>query len=446
MDWYYYIALAAIVSQLLFLLQTYNNYRYSLKKYRKERSWYRPRTVLIVPCKGLDSAFRENISSFFELDYDNYLLWFVVADESDPAYSELHELKNQLQSRSKVQDVQIFVAGQGCSCSQKIHNLLYCYQKVGEGIDVLAFADSDICVRSNWLSHLVYPLRKGKNGAASGYRWFVPEKNNLASLALSALNAKVAQLLGNTHFNQAWGGSMAIRVEVFRRLELDKLWQTTLSDDLSLSCAVKKAGMKVIFVPACLVASYEATKWRELFEFGRRQFLITRVSAPKTWWFGLFSSLYGVLGVWGAAGLAVWLANSRFEIRDSRFPAVLAAVAVVFFLSQLLRAILRQKMAHRILDLRCTIFDCGCTEGSAPIVNHKSKVINQMKAACAADVLGFWLWSILMLLLIVSSAFGRTVYWRGIRYRLLSATETIVVGEKESAEPTRTPQSQAEKI
>jgi ceramide glucosyltransferase len=460
MDWYYYIALAAIASQLLFLLQTYNNYRYCLKKYRKERSWYRPRTVLIVPCKGLDSGFRENISSFFELDYEDYLLWFVVADESDPAYSELHELKNQLASRSKAQDVQIFVAGQGRSCSQKLHNLLYSYHKVGEGIDVLAFADSDICVRSNWLSHLVYPLRKEKNGAASGYRWFVPERNNLASLALSALNAKVAQLLGNTHFNQAWGGSMAIRVDVFRRLGLDKLWQTTLSDDLSLSCAVKKAGMRVVFVPACLVASHEATGWRQLFEFGRRQFLITRVSAPRTWWFGLFSSLYGILGVWGAVGLALWLANSRFEIRNSKFPAVLAMMAVVFFFSQLLRAVLRQKMARRILDLESWQGRPGCASSRYPaggneqgqdalaneqIENHKSKIINRMRAACIADVLGFWLWSILMLLLIISSAFGRTVCWRGIRYRLLSATETIVVGEKECEEP-RTPQSQSEKV
>lgn len=412
MDWYYYIALAAIASQLLFLFQTYNNYRYNLKKYRKERSWYRPRTVLIIPCKGLDSAFRENISSFFALDYEDYLLWFVVADESDPAYRELHDLKNQLASRSKAREVQIFVAGQGRSCSQKIHNLLYCYHKVGEGIDVMAFADSDICVRSNWLSHLVYPLRKERNGAASGYRWFIPKRSNLASLALSALNAKVAQLLGNTHFNHAWGGSMAIRVDVFRRLGLDKLWQTTLSDDLSLSCAVKRAGMRVIFVPACLVASHESTGWRELFEFGRRQFLITRVSAPRTWWFGLFSSLYGILGVWGAAGLAFWLANSRFEIRNSKFPAVLAIVAIVFFFSQLLRAMMRQKMARKILDCPLT------TE-------------NRMRAACAADVLGFWFWTILMLLLIVSSAFGRTVCWRGIRYRLRSPTETIVVGEAE---------------
>lgn len=399
MGWYYYVALVAIGSQLLFLLQAYSNYRYCLKKYRKERSWYCPRAVLIVPCKGLDSAFRENITSFFELDYKNYLLWFVVADESDPAYGELHELKNRLQARSNARDVQIFVAGQGQTCSQKIHNLLYCYERIGDDIDVLAFADSDIRVRSNWLSHLVYPLRKEKNGAASGYRWFVPKKNNLASLALSALNAKVAQLLGNTPFNQAWGGSMAIRVQVFRRLGLDKLWQRTLSDDLSLSRAVKKAGMKVAFVPACLVASHEAIRWRELLEFGRRQFLITRVSAPKTWWFGLSSGLYAVLGVWGAAGLAIYAA----EIQQPNL-VLFATVPVVFFLSQLFRAILRQKMA-------CKLFP------------HERRA---MRVACAADVLGFWLWSLLLLLMIVSSAFGRTICWRGIRYRLLSATETVV--------------------
>jgi len=418
MDWYYYIALAAIVSQLLFMLQTYNNYRYALKKHRKERSWYRPRTILIVPCKGLDSAFHENITSFFNLDYENYLLWFVVADESDPAYAQLCDLKERLQRGSKAKEVQVLVAGPGQSCSQKIHNLLYCYKRIGDptlargqappadaGIDVMAFADSDVCVRSDWLSHLVYPLRKEKNGAASGYRWFVPKRNNFASLALSALNAKIAQLLGNTRFNQAWGGSMAIRVGVFRRLGLDRIWQTTLSDDLSLSGAVKKAGMKVAFVPACLVASHEAMNWRGLFEFGRRQFLITRISAPKTWWFGLCSSLYSVLGLWGGVALALYAARIQNE-----HVFFFASVPIVFFLGQLARAILRQRMARRLLGNE-----------------HRA-----MRAACRADCFAFWFWSLVLLLLIVSSAFGRTICWRGIRYKLLSATETIVVGKEKS--------------
>jgi cellulose synthase/poly-beta-1,6-N-acetylglucosamine synthase-like glycosyltransferase len=405
MDWYYYIALAAIVSQLLFLLHTHNNYRQALKKHKKERSWYRPRTVLIVPCKGLDSAFHENITSFFNLDYDGFLLWFVVADESDPAYAHLCELKNRLEAGSKAKDVRVLVAGPGQSCSQKVHNLLYCYKRIGDDVDVLAFADSDVCVRGNWLSHLVYPLRKEKNGAASGYRWFIPKKNNLASLALSALNAKIAQLLGNTRFNQAWGGSMAIRVGVFRSLGLDQTWQTTLSDDLSLSGAVKKAGLKVAFVPACLVASREQMTWRGLFEFGRRQFLITRVSAPKTWWFGLCSSLYSVLGLWGGAALTLYAASIQ-----SQHVLFFAAVPIVFFFGQLARAILRQRMACKLLS------------------NER----HAMQAACAADCLAFWLWSLVLLLLIVSSAFGRTICWRGIRYKLLGATKTIVVGKEES--------------
>ena len=48
--------------------------------------------------------------------------------------------------------------------------------------------------------------------------------------------------------------------------------------------------------------------------------------------------------------------------------------------------------------------------------------------ACAADILFFWLWSLLLLLFIISSAFGRTITWRGIRYKLLGPTQTIVLG------------------
>ena len=400
MDWYFYIALVAIISQLIFLFHTYSNCRYALKKYKRKRSWYRPRTVLIIPCKGLDSSFRENITSFFNLDYENYLLWFVVADESDPAYRELCDLKKQLEADSKAQDVQVFIAGYGQSCSQKIHNLLHCYEKISDDIEILAFADSDICIRSNWLSHIVYPLRQSKNGVASGYRWYIPKENNLASLALSAMNAKIAQLLGNTPFNQAWGGSMAIRVDVFRKLGLDKIWPKVLSDDLSLSSAVKKAGLKVAFVPACLVASYERATWRSLFEFSRRQFLITRLSTPKIWWIGLLSSFYSVLGTWATAGLAIYAAT----IQHKDLP-VFVAVPVVFFVGQLVRVILRQRMARKLL----------------------SQELRAMRAAYMADILAFWLWSLLLLFLIIASAFGRTICWRGIRYKVLGPTETIIV-------------------
>jgi len=370
---------------------------------------------LIVPCKGLDPAFQKNITSFFNQDYENYLLWFVVADEQDPAYSELCKLKDQISQTSKAKDVQVLIAGkidERQKCSQKIHNLLHCYERISDVVEVLAFADSDVCVRGDWLSHLIWPLRQYRYGAASGYRWFIPAKLNLASLALSAVNAKVVQLLGNTRFNQAWGGSMAIRVDIFRKVGLDKIWPKTLSDDLSLTYAVKKAGMKVTFVPACLVASYESATLGGLFEFGRRQFLITRISSPGTWLFGLFSSLYSVLGLWATAALAVYAAI----IADKNL-TLFAAVPIVFFAGQLIRAILRQDMAKKLLTYE---------------IQDSNDKQQAMKAACAADILLFWLWSLLLLFFIISSAFGKTIRWRGIRYKLLGPLETITIGEKVS--------------
>ncbi|MHC4475053.1 MAG: glycosyltransferase family 2 protein [Planctomycetota bacterium] len=403
MDWHDYIAWAAIVSQLVFLVQCYRNYLYALSKYKKQRLSYRPRTALLIPCKGLDAAFDENITSFFRQDYEGYVLWFVVAEKSDPAYERLCELKERLSNDSKAQEVRILIAGQGKFCSQKIHNLLYCCERISGDIEVLAFADSDASVRPDWLSHLVWPLHQSKNGAASGYRWFIPQQNNPASLALSAVNGKIAQLLGNSRLNLAWGGSMAIRVDVFREVGLDNIWPKALSDDLSLSYAVRKAGKKITFVPACLVASYESMTWRQLFEFGRRQFLITRVSAAATWWFGLLSSLYSIAGLWGGAAWAIHAATI-----GAKNVGLYAAVPIVFLVGQYIRAILRQAMVSKLL----------------------AEDVPRMKSAMLADLLACWMWSLLLLALILSSALGRTITWRGIRYKLLGPTETVVIGGK----------------
>ncbi|MBA7666708.1 hypothetical protein ES703_74789 [subsurface metagenome] len=193
---------------------------------------------------------------------------------------------------------------------------------------------------------------------------------------------------------------MAIKVDVFRQIGLDKIWPKVLSDDLSLSRAVKKAGKRVTFVPACLVASYEATTWRKLFEFGRRQFLITRVSAPRLWWFALLGSLCSVLGLWGGAGLALYAA----AIGEKNL-TLFAAVPISFFVSEVGRAVLRQKMISKLLK-----YDWP-----------------KMRAACAADILACWIWSLLLLFFIISASFGRTICWRGVRYKLLGPTKTIVL-------------------
>ena len=402
MQWYTFIAWAAIFAQGLVLYHAVRNYRYALAKYeRKKRKVCEPRVVVIIPCRGLDARFQTNITSFFKQTYDSYRLFFVVEDKADPAYTKLGEVKEAVGRESKASDTQILISGRSTSCSQKIHNVLYALERVPEDTDILAFADSDVCVRGDWLMRLVWPLRRGGRGAATGYRWFIPTVNNLPTLAMSAINAGVAQLLGNSRLNHAWGGSMAIRVEDFRRLDLERIWRGTLSDDLSLSHAVKKAGMKVIFVPGCLVPSFESTTWSGLYEFARRQFLITRVYVPRTWWTALLASFGSVAGLWGGLALAGYAAAIHAE-----HIVLYAAVPALFFAGQIFRAVLRQFAAMQIL----------------------SEYSPQLWRAATADVLGCWIWSVLLFVYILSSAFGRTIRWRGIRYKLDGPAQTEVLG------------------
>jgi cellulose synthase/poly-beta-1,6-N-acetylglucosamine synthase-like glycosyltransferase len=396
------IAAAAILSQLLLVLLIYRNFRYVLAKQQPRTSVYHPVAALIVPCKGLDGTFEKNIASFLDQDYPDYRLWFVVEGVDDPAHGALRRIENATGGSCRAAEIRVLVAGRSERCSQKNHNLLYCCERVHADVEVLAFADSDVCVRSDWLARMVHPLRKPNVGASTGYRWFIPQRTNLASLALSAMNAKVAQFLGNTPFNKAWGGSMAIKAGLFRQVELDKIWSRSLSDDLSLSAAVKRARRKIAFVPAALAASYASTTWRDMFEFGRRQFLITRVYAAGTWLLALFSALYSVTGLWGCAAAA--LAAAACGRGDA---PLFAAVSAAFLAGQAIRAVLRQAMMARVM---------GGRRG-------------RMEAAAIADVAGCWAWSAILLVLVTASAFGRTIHWRGIRYRLRGPLDVAVERE-----------------
>jgi cellulose synthase/poly-beta-1,6-N-acetylglucosamine synthase-like glycosyltransferase len=400
MDWYFWIAIALLLGQILFTVKVIFNVRYAYKKSRKVRDWYLPEAVVIVPCKGLDETFERNIVSFFRQDYKSYRLWFVVEDTSDPAHTALQNIIARHSSQAAAAEIRLFVAGKASQSSQKLHNILFCYRQIPPETEAMVFADSDACADSHWLGHIVYSLHSEKTGATTGYRWFVPKTHNLATLALSCVNAAVAQILGNGRLNHAWGGSMAILVRVFRELGLEAIWSKSICDDLTLSGAVRRAGKKMVYVPSCMVASYESTTWPKLFEFVRRQFIITRVYAPRTWLFGLFAMLFTSGGLWCTAGfaMAAWQSGHK--------NAMFFALASVFiFLNQALRAVLRQWMVSSFL-----------------LVKNKKALL----PAAIADIALFWVWGVLLLALIISSAFGKTILWRGIRYRIKSPLDVEI--------------------
>ena len=165
-----YVLIVAIVAQVLFTIHVARNYRYAMQQSDRKRSTFRPRCALIVPCKGLDEAFDKNIESYFHQKYQDYHLFFVVEDRSEPTYDCLSNLRAKYGTSSQARTVEILVAGPTASSSQKLHNLLFAYREIPKETEVLVFADSDACAGPNWLAHIVHPLRKDKNRASSGCR------------------------------------------------------------------------------------------------------------------------------------------------------------------------------------------------------------------------------------------------------------------------------------
>ena len=132
--------------------------------------------------------------------------------------------------------------------------------------------------------------------------------------------------------------------------------------------------------------------------------MITRISTPWTWLFGLASSFFAVLGLWGGLWMSIYAFKNNL---DAKWISII--VPISFFIIPAIRAIMRQLAAVKLLS-------------------DKDKT--KMTTTIIADVGFFWVWHILMLAIIVSSSFGRTIVWRSIKYKLISPTETVIIDQK----------------
>ena len=268
-----------------------------------------PPVSVLAPCRGVDGHFERYARTLLAQDYPRYTVLFVVESAADPAWRELHRI---LADTSEV-PVSLIIAGTAEGCSQKIHNLLVGVAHVVPETGMLAFVDSDVEVHPHWLRALVLPLRDAAVGATSGYRWYVPGSGSMAGSLRSAWNAATLGLMTHPQYGFAWGGSSAIRREVFEKLEIPVAWTRGLSDDLLLTRAVRAAGLRITFVGDDLVPTFEPCTWRQLIEWTNRQVTIGRIYVPLSWAASLLVHLTSLtLGALGLTAIASgeWFASA----------------------------------------------------------------------------------------------------------------------------------------
>lgn len=368
---------------------------YFKQELAKPASGFTPFATVIAPCKGLDEGLAENLNALLVQDYPDYEVIFVIDNTDDPAAAIIEEI-----SRKAAKNAKMIIAPKAENSSQKVENLREAVMHADKRSKVFVFVDSDARPGMDWLRSLVAPLADKSVGAATGYRWFVSKRQNLAGGLLSVWNASIASALGpNRKSNFCWGGSMAILRDTFEELEIHEEWRGTLSDDFAVTRAMNAAGKSIYFVPRALTPSVENSTFGGLIEFTNRQMKITRVYAERLWLMSFFGSgLFNLVMIWSAIILIFQPVAS------------LAGIAAIFTLTAVTllgvgKAWFRFKAARLVLA------------GQIPIFDHQ--FLHQMT---------LWLFTPTVFFInSVAALFSRRINWRGSAYEMVSPNKTRIL-------------------
>ena len=371
---------------------------------RLER-WMPPVSV-IVPCKGLDFELEKNVEAVFRQVYPFFEVLIVTATDNDAAVEPLKHLAGKFPGHK----IRFVTAGISPDRGEKVHNLIQAVAQVDPSSEVFVFTDSDSRPHLCWLQELVAPLRSEAVGLSTGYRWYYPTRGNLASVIRSTWNGSIATLLGNHNHNFAWGGSMAIRKSIFHLARVLDYWHRSISDDYSMTQALKDAKLRIHYEPRCLIGSYGRCGWGELLEWSTRQMILTKVYSRKLWQLALVSQwTFSLVWWWALAGVAVTL-----------FPREETSITSGVWSGGI------QKYAF----LAGLLFLFGAVRGW-----YRVRTIQHLRPERRDEIQNFW-WGYVLLFPLAStltaynlarSALASSIEWRGVRYEFGSAQELRVI-------------------
>ena len=246
------------------------------KVQRKEAS-YHPKTLVIVPCRGLDLTLKENLNSITSQDYGKYRVVAVVDTKNDPAIECIIE-----------SDIDYVISKYKTGASSgKVIAILYALKKFPQ-YDVYAIADSDILVGRGWLRELVSPLGCGSIGISTTFPRFIPA-GGFWSKVKSVWGFVGEGLMENRATRFAWGGSMAFRRNLIRRdtLKLLKNSEYSLSDDISLTKAAQALGLGIAYVKSAQPRVNSDDSFKAFFEWSTRQTAFSILGYPRNLYYGV---------------------------------------------------------------------------------------------------------------------------------------------------------------
>ena len=235
---------------------------------------YKPRVLVILPCKGTDVTLDSNIKSLKAQDYQNFMLVAVVDDKNDPAIKALDE--NMVDY--------IFTKELCTRCSGKVRAIATAYETYSD-YDVYVIADSDVEARADWLSKLVAKLADPSVGISTTFPLFRP-RSGFWSRVKMAWGFVGDGMMESELTRFGWGGSLAFRKDLLNG-EAYENFKRSLSDDIAITRASRKRNLKIGYVPERIAAVNSDDSFGKFWEWSNRQAALSIMGSRRVFRFGV---------------------------------------------------------------------------------------------------------------------------------------------------------------
>jgi glycosyltransferase involved in cell wall biosynthesis len=251
-----------------------------LKKREKENhkhQKYNPRTLVIVPCKGVDHELEKNLLSFKNQSYGNFDIVAVVDSEDDAAVQSIKKAR-----------IKSIVSDSECErCSGKVRAISTAIERFRK-YEAYVIADSDIRCKSSWLEELIAPLASDRIGLSTMYPYFNPvggfwsEVKSVWGLVGEGLMSREITKFG-------WGGSLAFRSDLLDKesLRFFKGSRYSVSDDICLTMITRKKYLGIAYTDMSQPVVYSKDDFSTFWEWANRQTALSILGNKYNFYLGL---------------------------------------------------------------------------------------------------------------------------------------------------------------
>lgn len=247
--------------------------------------------TLILPLAGHTPALEALFRALAAQTLRPRRLIVAVEGPADPAAAQARSLAALLPF-----PLQLAFAGHSRTRSHKCTNLIAAFRLLDQDDAAAVMFDADILPQSWWLSTLASPALEGSWDLVTGYRWPLTAGAGVLAHYLAWLDRGFAVLPKFQASAFAWGGSLAFSRKALAVLDVARILDRVLSDDLAIGTAARRAGLRVLTRRVLLLPTPHEG---EVAPFMRRQMRIVHLYRPL-----LFRASLLVFGL----DLAGWVA------------------------------------------------------------------------------------------------------------------------------------------